>query len=183
MVAVVILLILALIIVSVVISGKNTKKKNNQFSEQLKAANFTESKRIEIGGNILFVDDVAKQWCLKTSFNIQPKIYQYSDLNEFEVYEDGESIAKGRVGSALVGGVLFGVVGAVVGGARSKQISNTCTKLQLRVRVNDLNNPEWIVNFISTKTKKDSFVYKTNFELAKKMAATLSYIQNQTQNV
>ena len=183
MVLFVMLAIFILIIVVCVVAAKKTSEKNKQFSEKLKALGFSESKRIESGGNILFVDDVTKKWCLKSGFESVPKIYNYSDLNEFEVYEDGESIAKGRMGSALVGGLLFGVVGAVVGGSRSKSIKNTCSVLQLRIRINDLNCPEKIINFITTKTKKDSILYKSNFETAKNMAATLSYIQNQVQKV
>jgi len=175
-------LIIVIAIVLIVFGIKTGIKSNKEFSEKLKATGFIESKCVVANGNTLSVDDVSKQWYLKTAKDIYPKIYKYADLNEFEVYEDGESIAKGRAGSALVGGLLFGVVGAVVGGSRSKKSNNICSVLQLRVRVNDLQNPEKIINFISTKIKKDSSIYKTNSEKAKNMAATLSFILNQAQS-
>lgn len=178
-----VVVIIIIAIVLLVFGFKTAIKNNKVFSERLNATGFIESKCIVTNGNKLAVDDVSKQWYLKTAKDFCPKIYKYSDLNEFEVYEDGESIAKGRAGSALVGGLLFGVVGAVVGGSRSKGNNNICSVLQLRIRVNDLQNPEKVINFISTKTKKDSVIYKTNFEKAKNIAATLSYIQNQSQVV
>jgi hypothetical protein len=36
-----------------------------------------------------------------------PKIYNYSDIVDFELLEDGESITKGGLGRAITGGLLF----------------------------------------------------------------------------
>ncbi|EPZ54444.1 hypothetical protein H477_3583 [[Clostridium] sordellii ATCC 9714] len=43
-------------------------------------------------------------------------MYNYKDIIEFELLEDGESITKGGLGRAVAGGVLLGGVGAIVGG-------------------------------------------------------------------
>jgi uncharacterized membrane protein len=183
MILFVIILIFIIIIIAAVVSAKNTEEGNEQCLAHLQSINFLVSKKTEFGDIALYVDDTNKKWAIKTRRNEEVKIFGYSDLLEFEVYEDGNSIAKGRAGSALVGGLLFGVVGAVVGGAGKKSISNTCKVLQLRIRVNNLYCPEIILDFINTETKKDSFIYRTNFEIAKNMAATLSYIHNSQASV
>lgn len=176
---VIVVVLLLFIIIGAVNQTKNENKANEEFEDELKQLNFIISKKVVAGDGILFVDDENKQWTIKTGKDSQIKIYKYSDLNEFEVYQDGESIAKGRAGSALAGGILFGPVGAIVGGSRSKKISNKCRVLQVRIRVNDLSNPERVVNCLSLAVKKDSTLYKNAFEAARNMAATLSYIQNQ----
>ncbi|MFA5715307.1 MAG: hypothetical protein WC998_06185 [Candidatus Paceibacterota bacterium] len=178
MLLLVIILIIVFMVIAAVVSAKNTKEGNEQYLAHLQSINFLVSKKTEFGDIALYVDDTNKKWAIKTRKNDDVKIFSYSDLTEFEVYEDGNSIAKGRAGSALVGGLLFGVVGAVVGGAGKKSISNTCKVLQLRIRVNNLYCPEIIVNFISTEIKKDSMMYRLDFEAAKNMAAILSYIHN-----
>lgn len=174
------LIIIVLIIMGVRVSIKKTKEDNEKFKNKLLSTNFVISKNMS---GILFVDDINKKWILRTNQKISPKIYDYSDLIEYEVYQDGESISKGRAGSAVVGGLLFGVVGAIIGSSGSKKNKNICNTLQLRVRVNNLEEPERIISFINTQIKKDSIVYKTNFESVKNMAATLAYIQNQRVSV
>ena len=167
------------IIVLCVVMVKNIKKDNDRFDRVLESSGFLIDKKTVSGSNTLFVDNTNKRWTVKTGRKQAVKIYSYSDLLEFEVYEDGDSIAKGKIGSALVGGLLFGVAGAVIGSAGKKGIKNTCRVLQLRIKVNDLQRPEIVMNFINIETKKDSLVYRSNFEMAKNMAATLSFIQNQ----
>lgn len=55
-----------------------------------------------------------------------PKIYKYSDIVDYELLEDGESITKGGLGRAVVGGALFGGVGAVVGGVTGHKKKYSC---------------------------------------------------------
>lgn len=172
------LIVIGLIILCVAMV-KNIKKDNERFDRVLESSGFLVDKKTESGSNTLYVDDTNKRWTVKTGRKQAVKIYRYADLLEFEVYEDGDSIAKGKIGSALVGGLLFGVAGAVIGSAGKKGIKNTCRVLQLRIRVNDLQRPEIVMNFINVETKKDSLVYRSNFEMAKNMAATLSFIQKQ----
>ena len=164
--------------IAAIVSMKNTDKSNKQFKTALLETGFTVEKEIVIGDSILFVDNTNKKWAVKEGRNSPVQILNFTDLIEFEIYEDGNSIANGRAGSALAGGLLFGVVGAVVGASRSKKVENTCSSLQLRVTVNDFNRSERVLTFIKTETKKDSFIYKNILGACKTMASTLSYIQN-----
>src|SRR5690606_10900120 len=81
--------------------------------------NFVATKKI---GNFVAFDDNQQRWAVLSSFAGKVKqIYNYSDIVNFELLEDGESIASGGLGRALVGGALFGGVGAIVGGVTGKR--------------------------------------------------------------
>jgi len=133
----------------------------------------------------LQIDDTNKTWLIdnRNIFNKTiSKIYNYSDIVDFELLEDGESIASGGLGRALVGGVLFGGVGAIVGGVTgTKKSKPICTNLKVKITTNNINNPVEYVDFINTSTKKDSIIYKTWFDLAQKCLSTLQLIVNENQ--
>ncbi len=58
----------------------------------------------------LQIDDTHK------AFKAGGSIFEFSNLLNFELLEDGETITKGGLGRAVAGGLLFGGVGAIVGG-------------------------------------------------------------------
>lgn len=179
LVIIILIIIVALCIFMAVNLLKKQKKAKNEIEEKIKAEGFIISKKIQTSNSRLYVDDVNKKWFVQDNrYNSNPKFMKFSDLLEFEIYEDGNSIAKGKTGRALVGGVLFGVVGAVAGSAGKKEIKNTCSALQVRIRVNDLQCPEITMPIIMSETKKDTPYYRLSLEQAKQIAATLAYIQN-----
>lgn len=177
----IIALVIFFLLVYLTVTGvkKGNEAKDNYYNE-LEAQGFVINKTLSNGTNaLLLVDDSNKKWTVRLNgFQTTPVIYNFSDLLEFEVYEDGDSIAKGRTGSAIVGGLLLGTVGAVAGTARKKKIKNTCTQLQVRITVNNLNSPEIVIPFITSETEKSSLNYQSSFTLAKQFATTLAYIEN-----
>ena len=80
------------------------------------------------------------------------------------------------LGKAIIGGFLFGVPGAIIGGTIGKK-KNECKSLGLRITVNDLDNPFIQLNFLNGKTKRDSFVYRTALQTANQIASALTIIQ------
>ena len=50
-----------------------------------------------------------------------PIVYSFDDIVAFELLEDGNSITKGGTGRAIAGGLLFGGIGAIVGGSTGKR--------------------------------------------------------------
>ena len=78
----------------------------------------------------IIVDDVNKKFVYEKGTNLS-KVYSFSDLINYEVYENGENVVNGVVGSPLGG---LGVVGATIG--------STCNILQLVLRINDVENPQ-----------------------------------------
>ena len=143
--------------------------------------NFSVTKRI---GNYIHFDDTNKKFAiLETNLSGKLKdmqIYDYSSIVEYELLEDGNSIEKGGVGRAIVGGALFGGVGAIVGGMTNHKHKATCSKLQIKITLNNISNPVVYVNFIETETKKDGIIYKSVFPMAQEALSILSVITKST---
>lgn len=142
---------------------------------QIEADNFTVTKQI---GNFVAFDEAQQKWALLNSWSGKIVVtFDYNDIVDFELMEDGESVASGGLGRALAGGVLFGGVGAIVGGVTGKRRSNEfCSSLKLKVTINDVTNPVIYVNFIESKTKKNGFTYKTIAEAAQECLSVFQLI-------
>lgn len=106
-----------------------------------------------------------------------PIIYSFDDIIAFELLEDGNSITKGGTGRAIAGGLLFGGVGAIVGGNTAKRkTKSTCTKLQIKITVNSMSTPAVYVNLIAGETRTDGFAYKTAYNSAQNILSVLQVI-------
>ena len=156
-----------------------SQKKIDREIEELANVEFDTTKNID---NYLFLDENRNKICIPKGImnkKIDPsKIYDFKDILNYELLEDGNSISKGGVGRAIVGGALLGGVGAIVGGATGHKQKQTCTKLQIKLTINSMNNPTAYINFISMETRKDNFAYKNAYNSAQKVLSTLDIICN-----
>ena len=143
----------------------------DSFETKLKELNFRISKQVEqydeqyeLDGMTLYVDDIRKKWLVRTGiFDNKPRIFKFSDLLAFDLYEDdGDSVIEGQIGRGIL----------------DRKIENTCTSMQLIIRVNNLKRPQIIIPFISSETRKNSSTYEAALKSARKFIATLTYIQN-----
>ena len=84
-------------------------------------------------------------------------------LFPYELIQDGESITKGGVGRAVAGGILFGGVGAVVGGLTGKKkVVTEIKEYALNVVTKNEFFPKILINFLTvTSTKSNSIIFKT----------------------
>ena len=161
--------------------GKGITEKNKAacetVKEKLRQSGFTIEKEV-VG--LLYVDDTKKKWAVKEwNDNTDIKIYDYSDLIDFELIEDNQSIVKGSMGKALVGGALGGTMGAVIGSAGSKKINQKCSLLEVRIRTNDFQKPQYCISLINgLEVPKTSDFYKKNREEAQNLIGVLNYIAN-----
>lgn len=132
-------------------------------------------------------DDTQKKWVVLSAIlgkRNKSTVYNYSDIIDFELLEDGDSISQGGLGRALVGGVLFGGTGAIVGGVTGKRKNKSiCNSLKIKVTLNDINYPVVYINFINTPTKKDGFVFKTIYKEAHECLSVLQLICNEQEKV
>ena len=104
-------------------------------------------------------------------------VFNYNQIVDFELLEDGNSIASGGLGRAIVGGIAFGGVGAIVGGVTGKKKSkDTCTSLQIKLTVKDYYSPTFYITLISSEFKKSSLVYKQNEKIAQDIVSKLQVI-------
>lgn len=184
----IVFLILSLLGLIPVFTVKTEKKERVKYvkpktpEEQLSELEFNISKHQRIGAcNHFFVDDINKKFAVTVGTKNQVKVFNYADLGAFELNEDGNSIAKGKGLATAVGGLTFGLVGALVGGAGKRKSENTCTSLLVRMMVNDLDNPEVVIPFIVREVKKSNAMYINAISEAKNLIATLHYIEKQEQ--
>ena len=83
----------------------------------------------------------------------------------------------------MVGGALFGGTGAIVGGVTGrKKTKEFCNSLRLKVTINDISNPVVYINFLETRTKKDSFTYKTLANSAQECLSVFQLICDKKNN-
>lgn len=84
---------------------------------------------------------------------IDYRTYDFNDLVESEIVEDGVSTSKTSRASQfkglVVGGAIAGGVGAVVGGLSGQKVNEErVKKVDLRLIINDLHNPSHTVCFL-----------------------------------
>ena len=174
-------IILVAVILGGVVKGNNIRKENlevrNQVEERLREKNFNIEKRVGLAAT-LYVDNTQKLWAVNEWNNrTDIKIYKYSDLIDFELIEDNESLMKGGFGKALVGGAIGGTKGAIIGSAGSRQIKQNATLLEIKIRTNDFENPQYSIQFIKGfSLPKSSPEYRKFFDEAQQVIGLLNYI-------
>ena len=146
--------------------------------------NFFPTKKI---GNYIYLDEVNKRFTIPQGLFVkkinQQKIYNYNDIIDFEIIEDESSVSKGGVGRAIIGGTLFGEIGAIVGGKIGHKYKQTCTNLKIKITLNSINNPVEYITFINTETKKDSILYKNSINIAQEIISILQVICENNKNI
>ena len=131
-------------------------------------------------GSYFGINEDTRQWVVgKGIFAPLEKgtVYQYEDIVDFELLEDGTSVVKGGLGRAVVGGFMFGGVGAVVGGITGgKRAHQKCTNLCIKITVSSMVSPVVYISLISTETAKDSGTYKKAYQDAQEILSLLQVI-------
>ncbi len=138
---------------------------------------FTPTKKVE---KYLEIDEHNQLW--KAGYlNV---IFNYSDIINFELLENGEAITKGGVGSAIVGGALFGGVGAVVGGTiGKKKTKQEITEYRIKVVTKNIYYPDVYINFLTTgKVKSNGILYETYSRSAQRILSLFSIMTDAVSN-
>lgn len=131
-------------------------------------------------------DSQRKKICLigRNENKLKACIYDYGDVLSCEVFEDGETITKtsrmSQFGGALIGGIAFGGLGAVVGGLSGKnKTTNLINRIDLRMIINDSKNPVHDISLLNSETTKSGIIYKTSIENARRWHGLLTVIIKQ----
>lgn len=150
-----------------------------QFGKLLKIDE--DSEMIEIPSESMSQSRAIRQ-ALRTG-KVSDSTIRFKDLISVELIENGSTVASGGLGSALAGAALFGDAGMIAGGiVGKKKISDICESLQIKLTVNDLNNPAVFIDVIRSKTAKRSLKYQNDFELAQKIVSVLNVIISRNKN-
>ena len=158
---------------------KQTKNRIKRVEENANTlASFIATKKV---GNFLSLDENKKQWLIPGSFGGIKKswVFNFSDIKEFELLENGGSVGSGGLGRAVAGGILLGGVGAIVGGLSGGR-SSVVNNLQIKITTKDIDRPAVYIKLISGSAsfKTNSFTYKQLFKKAQDVMSTLSVIAN-----
>lgn len=139
------------------------------------AKKFAEFTPTDAVGDYIKVDRNSHTWCCP-ALDEEPDIFPFSALIDFELVEDGVSITKGGLGSAVAGGVLFGGVGAIVGGGLGKKQKDVIHKMSIILNLRDEWIPRIEIVLINAETKKGGIIYKLKKDLALQMLSLLTTI-------
>lgn len=112
-------------------------------------------------GNRLFVDKGVRKFYVATDDKkCTPDVFDFSQLVDYRIEEDGNSIKKSEVVSAIENGLLFGDAGAADEGLADKKNNNMVRSLNIVLTVRS----EWIktvtIPIINTEIQKGSKLYK-----------------------
>ena len=164
-------------IISIIVINLIKKNEANSAAIQLKDDGFVISKKIDFSTfKEIYIDDTNKKIAIRDGTAIF--YFNYSDIIDFELNEDGNSIAGGKMLSTAVGALAFGIPGAIIGASGNKKNQSTCSSLIVRIFIKNLERPQIRIDFIEQETKKDGIIYKANIDRAKELMATLTYIQD-----
>ena len=127
---------------------------------------FSVTKELKCGSEYLREDAKMRKWYFTGYQDPEnPEIYDYNEIIDYELTEDGVQIAKGGLGSAVAGGMMFGGVGAIVGSnVGSKKINTIVEDISLRVSLKNKYRQEITIRFLPygiKDVKRGSSLYKT----------------------
>jgi len=101
-------------------------------------------------------------------------VFNYSDIVDVQAEEMFEQQVEGRVGSAAVGGLLFGAVGAIAGSAGSKNVEQLCKSMDIHFTLATLDCPSLTKPFLNAPISTKSFEYS---EIKKDIQAIVGAFQ------
>lgn len=115
--------------------------------------------------NYAFItDDINEYVVIVTPIGIN--IHRYSDIISVSYQENGTDVYNKSLGGAVVGGLLFGGIGAIVGGSTAKTKQNKeVNNMSIKILLKCTSNPTLILNIydgavLKTKNKSDQERYE-----------------------
>lgn len=134
-----------------IVSNKKEKKRRNAFFDTDERFKGAKQFKLPMG-----VFAIAESGYISIYFR-KNRVLHINDIRGFEVIKDGQP--SGGIKSAVAGGLLFGGVGAIVGGVVGSS-KTAIRSLSLMFKTNDFNEPTITVPFIIKKTKSTSILAK-----------------------
>lgn len=138
-------------------------------------SNFSVTKQEKTSDSIqtLAIDTNNKKWLITEG--PRTSIYSYNQLVSYELYKDGNTVVDGRAGTAAVGGLLFGVTGAIVGASASRNVVNNCQSLYIMITTDTAVAHK--IELIRRSTSENSEEYRQSINIARNMLSMLDVIK------
>lgn len=126
-------------------------------------------------GKYISIDNCHKRFKIQNDGHA----YSFSDLVNYELYENNSVIQKGGIGRAIVGGALFGEVGAIVG-AQTRKSQNVVDSLYIRITLKSSGMKK--ITFIDSPTDRNGMIYKMERKSADEVLSELDLISAENQS-
>lgn len=126
------------------------------------------------------VDDEQKKLCL-IGDTAAYKIISYRDLLAFDVIQNGVSVTKtaraSQAATAVLGGLMFGGIGALTGALTSKTVTHKKIKgVDLKLTINDITNPIFFLNFQNVEVAAGGRIHSAAMERVDEWVGRLSVL-------
>lgn len=142
---------------------------------QERAAIFKTTKSVP---NYIEIDEVNKL------LHIFQYFLSYDEIVDYELLQNGESISKGGLESAIIGGALLGGVGAIVGSnVGKKKITQEISEYRIKITTKNPFVTSLYIHFLTAgKVKSNSFLFKTYCNDANNVLSLLSLVTHEVEN-
>ena len=120
-------------------------------------------------------------WACMVEDGVTPYLFSYDDIVNYELIEEGVSVTSGGLGSAAIGGMLLGGVGAVVGGIVGRKQSDIVNRIAIRIATKDRLIPHVEICLMNSSQHKGGLVYKSCMDNARRILSLLDKITYQEQ--
>lgn len=103
--------------------------------------------------------------------------FEFSNLLSYELLEDDSIVTSGGVGQALIGGAIFGGVGAIAGGITGKRVQKKRVEsITIKVTLNSFDTPCILIPLITKPIKTNSREYQNAITSAHEILSILDVI-------
>ena len=172
---------LLIFIIYAVVKHKKNLNSIEKKEEELKTLDICETKKMEGDSYTIVIDDKNKKFAITTDRQENYHIYKYSDFIDCEIIEnDGtENKTSGNAGKVIVGGVMFGGLGALAGmsGGRKTKSTKVIYSLSVRILVNDIKTPFYQIDILDRQCKANSSEYKEAIQEIGEIVSTFNLIK------
>ena len=179
------LLIFLIIIVALMVgapillnaSSKDKKMKDNALQNYIDFINkngISNSQSISLK-NIARIDIETQKKLLGaySYYESESVVLKFEQILDFEIFENGNSVVSSKTGSAIVGGLLYGGLGAIAGASGSRIISDNCKTLKLNIYTTDVTNSVVTLDLLDKGIEKNSTEYENLKDTINKMIGFL----------
>ena len=158
-------------------SSKDKKMKDNALQNYIDFINkngISNSQSISLK-NIARIDIETQKKLLGaySYYESESVVLKFEQIIDFEIFENGNSVVSSKTGSAIVGGLLFGGLGAIAGASGSRIISDNCKTLKLNIYTTDVTNSVVTLDLLDKGIEKNSTEYENLKDTINKMIGFL----------
>ena len=174
---IIVIITIAVVVVKFLARQQKSEKENN-YKESINKNNFIVEQEYFINDySKIMLDETHKKIAIYNEKGL--KCFNFEDLIDFEIVENGSSVIQSKIASTLAGGILLGGVGALAGANGRKQINDICNSLILKMYFSN-NGAVCITEKINDRPLyKNSAEYKSLSSTVDNIVSVLKYVKQQ----